>query len=124
MENKTFLEKLKFGIGDGNLQYYLYNWKCPSMGAEKVRFCFCCNSLHYSHFSEKKQKCSPFLKYFIKHKRQCCNFKTIECVSQSLTFSVSGVKTNVFIERIKQEKCHILLNCILINGKLEKLFSA
>ena len=37
MENKTFLEKLKFGIGDGNLQYYLYNWKCPSMGSEKVR---------------------------------------------------------------------------------------
>ncbi|KAF3818510.1 hypothetical protein GH733_011927 [Mirounga leonina] len=36
MENKTFLEKLKFGLGDGNLQYYLYNWKCPSMGAEKV----------------------------------------------------------------------------------------
>ncbi|XP_045155403.1 glycylpeptide N-tetradecanoyltransferase 1 [Echinops telfairi] len=36
MENKAFLEKLKFGIGDGNLQYYLYNWKCPSMGAEKV----------------------------------------------------------------------------------------
>lgn len=39
MENKTFLEKLKFGIGDGNLQYYLYNWKCPSMGAEKVCVC-------------------------------------------------------------------------------------
>lgn len=38
MENKTFLEKLKFGIGDGNLQYYLYNWKCPSMGSEKVCF--------------------------------------------------------------------------------------
>lgn len=38
MENKTFLEKLKFGIGDGNLQYYLYNWKCPSMGSEKVKF--------------------------------------------------------------------------------------
>lgn len=38
MENKTFLEKLKFGIGDGNLQYYLYNWKCPSMGSEKVPF--------------------------------------------------------------------------------------
>ncbi|XP_069504503.1 glycylpeptide N-tetradecanoyltransferase 2 isoform X4 [Ambystoma mexicanum] len=36
MENKTFLEKLKFGIGDGNLQYYLYNWRCPSMEAEKV----------------------------------------------------------------------------------------
>ncbi|XP_010133127.1 PREDICTED: glycylpeptide N-tetradecanoyltransferase 1, partial [Buceros rhinoceros silvestris] len=35
MENKTFLEKLKFGIGDGNLQYFLYNWKCPSMAPEK-----------------------------------------------------------------------------------------
>ncbi|CAG7716947.1 unnamed protein product, partial [Allacma fusca] len=27
MENKTFLETLKFGVGDGNLQYYLYNWR-------------------------------------------------------------------------------------------------
>lgn len=36
MENKIFLEKLKFGIGDGNLQYYLYNWKCPAMESEKV----------------------------------------------------------------------------------------
>lgn len=44
MENKTFLEKLKFGIGDGNLQYYLYNWKCPIMGADKVSLltCFRC----------------------------------------------------------------------------------
>ncbi|KAG9337603.1 hypothetical protein JZ751_028455 [Albula glossodonta] len=45
MENKTFLEKLKFGIGDGNLQYYLYNWKCPSMGAEKVEWAWCYSSL-------------------------------------------------------------------------------
>ncbi|XP_043923442.1 glycylpeptide N-tetradecanoyltransferase 2 isoform X2 [Protopterus annectens] len=37
MENKTFLEKLKFGIGDGNLQYYLFNWRCPSMDPEKVK---------------------------------------------------------------------------------------
>jgi glycylpeptide N-tetradecanoyltransferase len=37
MDNKQFLEKLKFGIGDGNLQYYLYNWKCPQMNPEKVR---------------------------------------------------------------------------------------
>ncbi|XP_030406332.1 glycylpeptide N-tetradecanoyltransferase 2 isoform X3 [Gopherus evgoodei] len=36
MENKIFLEKLKFGIGDGNLQYYLYNWRCPGMESEKV----------------------------------------------------------------------------------------
>uniref|UniRef100_A0A3P9KQC8 Glycylpeptide N-tetradecanoyltransferase n=1 Tax=Oryzias latipes TaxID=8090 RepID=A0A3P9KQC8_ORYLA len=39
MENKAFLEKLKFGIGDGNLQYYLYNWKCPSMDPDKVGSC-------------------------------------------------------------------------------------
>ena len=31
-----FLEKLKFGIGDGNLQYYLYNWKCPRMDPKKI----------------------------------------------------------------------------------------
>nr|CAG4643173.1 EOG090X055U [Ilyocryptus agilis] len=36
MENKTFLEPLKFGIGDGNLHYYLYNWRCPSMPSQKV----------------------------------------------------------------------------------------
>jgi len=36
MHNKEFLEKLKFGVGDGNLQYYLYNWKCPSMKPEQV----------------------------------------------------------------------------------------
>uniref|UniRef100_A0A8C8FAC7 Glycylpeptide N-tetradecanoyltransferase n=1 Tax=Oncorhynchus tshawytscha TaxID=74940 RepID=A0A8C8FAC7_ONCTS len=37
MENKVFLEKLKFGIGDGNLQYYLFNWKCPPMDPDMVR---------------------------------------------------------------------------------------
>lgn len=36
MENKEFLEKLKFGIGDGNLQYYLYNWKCPNLEPAQV----------------------------------------------------------------------------------------
>lgn len=36
MENVTFLQELKFGKGDGNLQYYLYNWKCPSMEPSKV----------------------------------------------------------------------------------------
>ncbi|CAG0912402.1 unnamed protein product [Notodromas monacha] len=29
MDNEAFLEKLKFGIGDGNLHYYLFNYKCP-----------------------------------------------------------------------------------------------
>ncbi|CAG2109844.1 unnamed protein product [Medioppia subpectinata] len=36
MDNKEFLEKLKFGIGDGNLQYYLFNWKCPPLSSEKI----------------------------------------------------------------------------------------
>uniref|UniRef100_A0A0N5CUZ7 Glycylpeptide N-tetradecanoyltransferase n=1 Tax=Thelazia callipaeda TaxID=103827 RepID=A0A0N5CUZ7_THECL len=36
MDNKKILEALKFGTGDGNLQYYLYNWKCPVMKPEKV----------------------------------------------------------------------------------------
>jgi len=31
MENETFLDELKFGKGDGNLQYYVYNWSGPSM---------------------------------------------------------------------------------------------
>ncbi len=44
MENKVFLEKLKFGIGDGNLQYYLYNWKCPSMDPDKVSSMICLNN--------------------------------------------------------------------------------
>jgi glycylpeptide N-tetradecanoyltransferase len=26
-ENERFLKELKFGIGDGRLRYYLYNWR-------------------------------------------------------------------------------------------------
>lgn len=37
MENESFLEQLKFGIGDGNLNYYLYNWKCHDIPAKGVR---------------------------------------------------------------------------------------
>ena len=36
MENDKFLKDLKFGIGDGHLQYYLYNWLCPEMGAKDI----------------------------------------------------------------------------------------
>ena len=36
MDNQEFLEELKFGIGDGNLQYYVYNWRCPMMPPNKV----------------------------------------------------------------------------------------
>ncbi|MFT7814729.1 glycylpeptide N-tetradecanoyltransferase 1-like isoform X2 [Arapaima gigas] len=38
MENKTFLENLKFVSGEGNVHHYLYNWKCPSVRPEKVGF--------------------------------------------------------------------------------------
>jgi glycylpeptide N-tetradecanoyltransferase len=31
LENDQFLKELKFGIGDGNLHYYLYNWRIPEM---------------------------------------------------------------------------------------------
>jgi len=36
MDNSKFLEELKFGIGDGNLQYYLYNWRCPAIDNQKI----------------------------------------------------------------------------------------
>ena len=36
MHNSQFLEKLKFGIGDGHLQYYLYNWRAPEMQSKQV----------------------------------------------------------------------------------------
>lgn len=36
MDNKEFLQPLKFGIGDGNLQYYLYNWRCPRLEPNEV----------------------------------------------------------------------------------------
>lgn len=36
MQNKKFLEELKFGKGDGNLQYYLHNWKCNPFTPEQV----------------------------------------------------------------------------------------
>ncbi len=29
LENQTFLKDLKFGIGDGRLRFYLYNWRIP-----------------------------------------------------------------------------------------------
>merc|ERR1712238_280682 len=36
MENETFLEELKFGKGDGVLQYYVYNWSAPSMKSADI----------------------------------------------------------------------------------------
>lgn len=36
MDNQTYLKDLKFGMGDGNLHYYLYNFKCPEMSEKQV----------------------------------------------------------------------------------------
>jgi glycylpeptide N-tetradecanoyltransferase len=36
MDNESVLKDLKFGPGDGNLHYYLYNWRCPSMPPKRL----------------------------------------------------------------------------------------
>merc|ERR1719323_449091 len=36
MENKKFLDSLKYGIGSGHLQYYLYNWQGPLIPPNEV----------------------------------------------------------------------------------------
>uniref|UniRef100_A0A8R1E0Z0 Glycylpeptide N-tetradecanoyltransferase n=1 Tax=Caenorhabditis japonica TaxID=281687 RepID=A0A8R1E0Z0_CAEJA len=36
MHNEKVFVDLKFGKGDGNLQYYLYNWKCADMNANQI----------------------------------------------------------------------------------------
>ncbi|XP_055350979.1 glycylpeptide N-tetradecanoyltransferase 1-like [Paramacrobiotus metropolitanus] len=36
MDNMQFIQQLKFGIGDGNLNYYVYNWKCSEMEPAQI----------------------------------------------------------------------------------------
>ena len=36
MENQEIFEPLKFGIGDGVLHYYLYNWNCAQMTPSEI----------------------------------------------------------------------------------------
>ncbi|MBM6386406.1 MAG: hypothetical protein JSY10_20830 [Paenibacillus sp.] len=36
MDNAKFVDEQKFGNGDGYLNYYLYNWKCPDVARNKV----------------------------------------------------------------------------------------
>jgi len=36
LHNEQFLKELKFGIGDGALQYYLFNWRCPPAAPNQV----------------------------------------------------------------------------------------
>ncbi|XP_034414938.1 glycylpeptide N-tetradecanoyltransferase 2-like isoform X1 [Cyclopterus lumpus] len=40
MDNKSFLENLKFSIMDKSLHFYLYNWMCPNMSPDKVGLIF------------------------------------------------------------------------------------
>ena len=36
MDNTEVLKELKFGIGDGHLHYYLYNWRIPELDPKDV----------------------------------------------------------------------------------------
>ena len=36
LDNSSVLSALKFGPGDGYLQYYLYNWRCPRLESAEV----------------------------------------------------------------------------------------
>ncbi|ORZ15800.1 acyl-CoA N-acyltransferase [Absidia repens] len=36
MDNGLVLQQQKFGAGDGHLNYYLYNWRCPDVDDKKV----------------------------------------------------------------------------------------
>jgi len=36
MENKEFLQGLKFGVGDGHLKFYIYNWTCPRIESNDI----------------------------------------------------------------------------------------
>lgn len=36
MDNKEVLEEHKFGVGDGSLHYYFYNWRVPDIEANQV----------------------------------------------------------------------------------------
>lgn len=54
MDNQKLLEELKFGVGDGNLHYYLYNWKCPEIKCEKVYLELIGSSICHVTFSVSK----------------------------------------------------------------------
>ena len=41
MDNAEYLQALKFGPGDGDLMYYLYNWRCPRMESNKIGLVLC-----------------------------------------------------------------------------------
>ena len=36
MENESILKELKFGVGDGNLHYYFYNWRVQEVKPAQI----------------------------------------------------------------------------------------
>ena len=36
MENEQVLKELKFGVGDGNLHFYFYNWRIPDLDPKQI----------------------------------------------------------------------------------------
>ncbi|CAF4213586.1 unnamed protein product [Adineta steineri] len=65
MNNKEFLKKLKFGDGDGNLQYYVYNWKCPLMPPENAwyhasAYCAIQTTFNQYHLDQTKHLMTSF----------------------------------------------------------------
>ena len=36
MHNDEYLKELKFGIGDGNLHYYFYNWRVQKLAPQDM----------------------------------------------------------------------------------------
>ena len=36
MDHQMFLKECKFMMGDGFLNYHLYNWKCPIIEPEMI----------------------------------------------------------------------------------------
>ena len=36
MDENAFLQEVKFGIGDGHLHYYFYNWRIPDLEPKDV----------------------------------------------------------------------------------------
>jgi len=36
MDNEPVLKELRFGVGDGNLHYYFYNWRVPDIECKDI----------------------------------------------------------------------------------------
>ncbi|KAL8454019.1 hypothetical protein Emag_001591 [Eimeria magna] len=63
MENKTLFEDLKFGVGDGFLRYYLYNWRFSTTTSDwcffELRLCEAVGALRVSGWTLLSVTCLP-----------------------------------------------------------------